>query len=371
MTALIPGCVAACPGCGHRHLSGAQSRGRKQAFLARTLAPWAERLAPVRGAVTDLGYRQRVCLAAAWEPRPARPGRPPGWQLGLKRDERVVPIPHCPVHAARVNTCAGLLAAALPPPQRFPLVYLVQAGAQLTLVVKARTVEPARWLDRPLTEALAAAGLEGLWLHRFPAVGRQVFAKGGWDLLWGRPRSRDADGLTYGPTAFAQALPHLARRALDRAEAFLAPGPGDRLIDLYSGRGAGLARWRDRGAQTLGVELGGEAVACAEENLPGVTVLRGACAQRLPQLEPWAAAVAAERRLAYVNPPRTGLEPAVAQWLAQVCRPRRLAYLSCSAGTLARDLAVFQQAGYRVAALEPWDFFPRTPHGEVLALLRL
>jgi len=49
----------------------------------------------------------------------------------------------------------------------------------------------------------------------------------------------------------------------------------------------------------------------------------------------------------------------------------RLAYLSCSAGTLARDLSVLEAAGYRVTGIEPYDFFPLTHHVETLARLDL
>jgi 23S rRNA (uracil1939-C5)-methyltransferase len=50
-------------------------------------------------------------------------------------------------------------------------------------------------------------------------------------------------------------------------------------------------------------------------------------------------------------------------------RPSRIAYLSCSAGTLARDLECFEAAGFRVDGLRGYDFFPLTHHVEVLALL--
>jgi len=75
--------------------------------------------------------------------------------------------------------------------------------------------------------------------------------------------------------------------------------------------------------------------------------------------------------VAYVNPPRSGLEEVVVAALAGELRPRRLAYLSCSAGTLARDLALFVGAGYRVSRIHPYDFFPLTHHVEALALLEL
>ncbi|MCF6211007.1 MAG: hypothetical protein L3K24_10160 [Gammaproteobacteria bacterium] len=41
----------------------------------------------------------------------------------------------------------------------------------------------------------------------------------------------------------------------------------------------------------------------------GCRVLRGPCAQRLLQIREWVAA--SGERLLYVNPPRSGLEPAV------------------------------------------------------------
>ena len=55
--------------------------------------------------------------------------------------------------------------------------------------------------------------------------------------------------------------------------------------------------------------------------------------------------------------------------LATELRPRHIAYLSCSAGTLARDLGLLTEAGYRVTRLLPLDFFPQTRHVEVLATL--
>ena len=70
-----------------------------------------------------------------------------------------------------------------------------------------------------------------------------------------------------------------------------------------------------------------------------------------------------------MNPPRSGLEVEVASALAAELRPDRVAYLSCSAGTLARDLAAFEAAGYEVSGIRPYDFFPNTHHVEALALL--
>ena len=47
----------------------------------------------------------------------------------------------------------------------------------------------------------------------------------------------------------------------------------------------------------------------------------------------------------------------------------RIAYLSCSPGSLARDLRALAGSGFRVERALPFDFFPGTDHVETLALL--
>ena len=358
------GCQERCPGCTHRRLTATASEAQKTAWLGRQLAPWAERLQPL-ATVTDAerwDYRRKVCLSVIWS-------EADGWQFGLWRRDELIPIPDCPVHAGLVRTLVRSLMRALPPHPLFPLAFLVLSAAQATLIVKAHQVSSLDWLDELPWNDLAASGLEGLWLHRHPAAGRRLFARNGWQLLWGERRSRDAFGLIYGPTAFQQLIPFLYDQALVTAEAFLVPTVATKIADLYCGIGASLARWTAHGAHALGVELGGEAVECARLNAPKAEILRGKCADRLPQLRDWAQQTTATRLL-YVNPPRTGLEPEVLAWVVNEFRPERLAYLSCSAGTLSRDLSKFVSAGYAVEALHPYDFFPQTHHVETLALLR-
>ena len=356
------GCEPRCPGCSHRMLNAVASEEQKSEWLRRQLAPWAERLAPL-ATVADTarwGYRRKVCLSTRWNEMDS-------WDFGLWRRDELIPIPDCPVHAEAVCKLIHSLMRTLPPARDFPLAYFVQSGTQATLILKTHRIPDLAWLDAKLQADLTASELEGLWLHLHPAAGRRLFAKSGWQLLWGQPRSRDGFGLIYGPTAFQQQIPELYQQALDTAERFLDPRPGDVIADLYCGIGASLRRWTQRGVNTIGVELGGEAVECAGLNAPDATVLRGKCADRIPQLRAWTPTTGT--RLLYLNPPRTGLEPTVLTWAAKEFQPKRLAYLSCSAGTLSRNLQVLATSGYTVEALMPYDFFPQTHHVETLALL--
>lgn len=327
------GCEERCPACRHRSLTDEESLAQKTAFLRRRLEPWP--LEPVVASPRRWGYRRKVCLRAWYES---------GWHFGVRtRDRELVAIPHCPVQDPLVNAALRELGAQLPPD--FPLVYYVQHGAQATLVVRA----PAELTVSPLP------GVAGLWTHLNPSAGRRIFGKLPWTLVYGEPRSRDEFGLWHGPSAFSQVIPELVGKALDLAQEWLGTA---RVLDLCCGTGASLSRWPP-GA--LGVELGKEAVECARVNAPEAEVLRGTCAQRLPQLETW---ISKGPYSLYANPPRLGLEEPVRSFLKKH-PPTRAAYLSCSAGTLRRDLDDLE---WKVDRLVPFDFFPGTNHVEVLAL---
>jgi 23S rRNA (uracil1939-C5)-methyltransferase len=72
--------------------------------------------------------------------------------------------------------------------------------------------------------------------------------------------------------------------------------------------------------------------------------------------------------VAVVDPPRVGLTGKALRRTIAVGAPA-VVYVSCNPASLARDLRAFIDAGYRVASLSPFDFFPHTPHLETLAIL--
>ncbi len=72
-------------------------------------------------------------------------------------------------------------------------------------------------------------------------------------------------------------------------------------------------------------------------------------------------------RTAIVDPPRTGMSPDALGSLVRL-KPARLVYVSCDPPTLARDARRCIDAGYALASLRAFDFFPNTPHVECLAV---
>ncbi len=67
------------------------------------------------------------------------------------------------------------------------------------------------------------------------------------------------------------------------------------------------------------------------------------------------------------DPPRAGLHAKVVERCLEV-KPPQIIYLSCNPATQARDLALLRQS-FTVGFFEVFNFFPRTPHIEALAVL--
>ncbi|MBB5318219.1 23S rRNA (uracil(1939)-C(5))-methyltransferase RlmD [Tunturibacter empetritectus] len=74
-------------------------------------------------------------------------------------------------------------------------------------------------------------------------------------------------------------------------------------------------------------------------------------------------------QLIVVDPPRVGVGAEVCSLLARVSAPE-LVYVSCDPVTLARDLKMLLDAGYKLEELHLVDLFPQTFHLETIVVLR-
>ncbi len=75
--------------------------------------------------------------------------------------------------------------------------------------------------------------------------------------------------------------------------------------------------------------------------------------------------------LVIVDPPRSGLHKDVVKFLTglRTTYNGKLLYISCNPVTLARDLALLEEWGWKTTLLQPVDMFPNTHHVETIALL--
>jgi len=149
----------------------------------------------------------------------------------------------------------------------------------------------------------------------------------------------------------------LVRHVLDLA-------PSGHIADLYAGVGLFTVAVAARGGSVVAVE--GDADAARD--LAGNAAPWGDGARVVHRAVEDALSALARHRLdgVIVDPPRTGLSPEALTGIAALESPV-LIYVSCDPPTLARDAARLLASGYTLGPLRAFDFFPNTPHVEVVA----
>ncbi|CAN5636018.1 23S rRNA (uracil(1939)-C(5))-methyltransferase RlmD [soil metagenome] len=163
--------------------------------------------------------------------------------------------------------------------------------------------------------------------------------------------------IIYDVHSFFQVNLPVFERALDSI-AKHAKG-ADRLVDMYAGVGTiGISV-----GATVFVEIDARNVAMAKQNIgdSGAEVVQASTETALDFITPEATIL--------FDPPRAGLHAKIVDRILEAT-PKKIIYLSCNPSTQARDIARLQDT-YTITSIEGFNFFPKTPHIESLAVLEL
>lgn len=141
------------------------------------------------------------------------------------------------------------------------------------------------------------------------------------------------------------------------------------VIDAYCGIGTISLFLAQHAAQVYGVEIVQEAIHDARSNaeLNGIRNVQfevGASEDVLPRWKEQGI----KADVIVVDPPRKGCDPRLLDTILKM-RPERVVYVSCNPSTLARDLRVLEDGGYRTVEVQPVDMFPQTVHVEAVCSL--
>lgn len=181
----------------------------------------------------------------------------------------------------------------------------------------------------------------------------------------------EADGLQFliSPDSFyqvnTQQMVKLYQTALQMAEI----DKDDVVFDLYCGTGTISLFAARQAKQVIGVEIVPAAVADANENkkqngISNCSFYLGDAAKVTKMLYE-----RGERAdIIMVDPPRKGCSADAIQLLVEL-NPKKIVYVSCNPATLARDLALLEQQGYRTKKIQPLDLFVHSSHVETVCLL--
>lgn len=142
-------------------------------------------------------------------------------------------------------------------------------------------------------------------------------------------------------------------------------GSMDTIFDLYSGTGTIAQLMAPAAGKVIGVEIVEEAVRAARENaaMNGLTNCEFIAGDVLKVLD----TIEEKPDLIILDPPRDGIHPKALPKILAYGVPYIL-YISCKPTSLARDIAGFAEAGYRLQKAVCVDQFPWTANVETIAL---
>ena len=178
-------------------------------------------------------------------------------------------------------------------------------------------------------------------------------------------------GLTFrlSPRSFYQVNHHQAQRLYEAAIAQAEITKEDLVLDLYCGVGTITLAMASAAGKVMGVEVIPQAVEDAKDNakrngIDNAEFFCGDAGQAALELEK----NGIKPDVVVVDPPRKGLNADTIEALHRMS-PRRIVYVSCDPATLARDVALLKERGYRLKNALAADLFPRCSHVESIVCL--
>lgn len=162
---------------------------------------------------------------------------------------------------------------------------------------------------------------------------------------------------SYSPNGFFQINLPVYEMALSEIRQHIKT---NRVLDLYAGVGTiGLSVARDK--ELVLVECDGSAFSELKKNCTGTPAqaIHARSEDALEYIEP--------DQTVIVDPPRAGCDTRLVEKLLEILPPC-IIYLSCNPITQARDVKILED-NYHIIKIQPYNFFPRTPHLENLIVL--
>ena len=172
-----------------------------------------------------------------------------------------------------------------------------------------------------------------------------------------------------GPKSFYQTNTDQAYHLYCVARSFAQLTGGELVYDLYTGTGTIANFVAHQAKQVIGIEYVPEAIEDAKENshVNGINNTLFYAGDMKDILTDDFIQKHGQPDVIITDPPRAGMHADVVKVILNAA-PKRIVYVSCNPATQARDLQLMD-ADYKVAAVQPVDMFPHTPHVENVVLL--
>lgn len=193
-------------------------------------------------------------------------------------------------------------------------------------------------------------------------------------VLWGNEFIYDNIGdvkFAISALSFYQVNPVQTKVLYDKALEYADLSGDEYVIDAYCGIGTISLFLAQKAKKVFGVEVVPEAIEDAKRNaaLNGMENVEFAAGEAEVVIPRWYKQGNAADVLV-VDPPRKGCDEALLNTIIEM-KPKKVVYVSCNPATLARDLRILEDGGYKTLEVQPVDMFPMTTHVECTVLLKL
>jgi 23S rRNA (uracil1939-C5)-methyltransferase len=171
------------------------------------------------------------------------------------------------------------------------------------------------------------------------------------------------------PKSFFQVNPTQTKVLYEKAVEFAQLEESDVVIDAYCGIGSISMFLAKKAKKVYGVEVVEEAIEAARENakLNGIDNVEFVAGKAEVVMPKWKEA-GIKPNVIVVDPPRKGCDETLLETMIAM-EPERIVYVSCNSATLARDLRILEDGGYKTKEVQPVDMFSQTYHVECVVLM--
>lgn len=193
-------------------------------------------------------------------------------------------------------------------------------------------------------------------------------------VLWGSDVIYDYIGdvkFMISPLSFYQVNPVQTKVLYDKALEYANLTGEEIVIDAYCGIGTISLFLAQKAKKVYGVEVVPDAIEDAKKNaeLNEIRNVEFAVGEAETVIPNWTRE-GIHADVIVVDPPRKGCAETLLETIIEM-KPKRVVYVSCNPATLARDLQILENNGFKTTEVQPVDMFPQTMHVECVSQIVL
>ncbi|MBU3113379.1 23S rRNA (uracil(1939)-C(5))-methyltransferase RlmD [Clostridium lacusfryxellense] len=185
--------------------------------------------------------------------------------------------------------------------------------------------------------------------------------------LWGKDTITDYISdfkFEVSPLSFFQVNSIQTEVLYNKALEYANLSGGEAVLDVYCGTGTISLFLSQKAKKVYGVEIVPQAIENAiknakENKIDNAEFIVGDAEKIIPELID----KGVKADVVVVDPPRKGCDKSLLEAICSM-NPKNIVYVSCDPGTLARDLGILDELGYKTLEIQPVDMFPQTAHVE-------